>query len=524
MGFELTAWTKANRFWLNFAKSICFLRLGLAFVKTSFAQQAIKFRAKAQNSIALGLMVALLSGCSFAPDYTRPELQLPSRFVSTEQEKITFADSPWWNFFNDPVLKDLIAQALDHNKDLLISASRIEQARAQLGIVRSDQFPQVSISGSATRQDLSDNAIGFATNINNNYGIGADLSYQLDFWGKYRNATAAARYQLLATEQGYMNLRISLLSEVARAYFIILDFQNQKAIALGTLKNRKDATGVIKARFQEGILPELDFNQAEIEEADAALTVITADRNIKLARNALAILIGKTELVDSQGNKLEFKLPETAVNFSKDQDFVFLASTLQQRPDVQAAEFQAKAALADVGVAKADQLPNFNILGSIGFASTKGHNLFERPSMTWDIGGQFLGPLIDFGRSESNIEFTEAAAKETLLNYENTVLRASREVEDAIIEIISYNDENVQRNLQVAAAQNASRLSRERYYNGFTSYLEVLDIERSLFSAELASSNTRQKYFSAIVKLYQALGGGWGKSETPEPALKVKIE
>lgn len=466
----------------------------------------------------------LISGCSFAPDYVRPELKLPAKFIESEQQKITFADSPWWNFFNDPVLKDLIAQTLDNNRDLLIAASRVEQARAQLGIVDSDLYPRLDVSGLASRQNLSDRQFGFNTAIIDNVGLLTDLSYQLDFWGKYRNASDSAKYQLLATEQGMLNLRISLLSETARAYFLILDLQNQREIAQRTLANRKDATKVIKARFEEGILPELDFNQAQIEEADAVLTYISADRQMNLARNALAILLGKTELVDVNGNRIEFVLPNSAINYKQDQDFIFNASVIQQRPDVLSAELLARAALADVGVARADQLPNFNITGSVGYIGSSGGDLFEKPSLTWDIAGQFLGPLIDFGKSESNIELAEARAKESLLNYENTVLKAIREIEDSIVEIKSFQKENEQRNLQVTAAANASRLSRARYYNGFTSYLEVLDIERSLFSAELAASNTRQQYFSSIVKLYQALGAGWGKSDIIEPALRVKVE
>jgi multidrug efflux system outer membrane protein len=472
------------------------------------------------------IIILTLSACSFAPDYFRPEVELPKRFVSEEQQLQTFADSPWWNFFSDPVLKGLIAEALEGNKDALIAASRIEQARAQLGIIDADLYPRIDIAGSATRQDPSDAQFGnlFGSEIVNTVGLSAELSYQLDFWGRYRNLSKAAQYQLLSTEQGLITLKVSLLSQVARAYFTVLDFENQKEVGRRTLDNRKEATKVIKARFEEGILPELDFNQAQIEEADAAVVMIAAERGSALARNALATLLGKTSLVDTQGKPRQFPLPNTVVNFPDDQEFLFSISTLQNRPDVLATENLARAALAQVGVAKADRLPNISLLGSVGYIGTDSGQLFEKPAFTWDIGGQLLGPLIDFGKARSGVELAVAQAQETLLAYENSLILAAKETEDSIVELKSYKLENEQRNLQVKAAINASSLSRARYFNGFTSYLEVLDIERSLFQAELSASSTLRLYYSSIVRLYEALGGGWVKAVEQSKEMKIKVD
>lgn len=480
-------------------------------------QNSITQRNQMKSRFPLFVLLGLsATGCSLVPEFQRPEMELAPRYIEESALEDSFANLAWWNVFKDPTLQDVIRLALAENRDIKLAAARMEEVRAILGFTRADQFPRVMGSGAGSRFDPSDQKNENANGPRNNFRIGADLSFEIDFWGRLSGATEAARAELLASQEAYRFVTISLISQVASTYFTISDLDTRLAIAKRTFENRAGATGVIQARFDKGEVAEIDLNQAQIEEADAAITAAATERELRTAQNALRVLLGNSS----------YSIPRPAPLMTDDLPAsipaVFPAELLNRRPDLLSAEASAKSKVALIGVAKAERLPIFSLLGAIGFGSNKSHDLLTKNALMWNIGGQFIGPIIDFGKAKSKVEIAEAQAKQALLTYEQTVLQAVQEVEDALVEVRTYRVENAERNAQVKASSNAATLSRARYNDGFTSYLEVLDVERSLFDAELGASNTKQLYLNSIVKLYRSLGGGW--SNTPETAGPLLVE
>lgn len=456
-------------------------------------------------------LLVILPGCILGPEYSRPNLQIPENYSGIEESQDSIANLGWWEFFRDDQLKSLIEIALQENRDLQIAVARIEEARALLGFSRADQFPRLDGSGNARRTDPSEEAVNFAAEPRNDFGLFGDLTFEVDIWGKLRRATEAQRAQLLGTEYARRAVTIALLSDVATAYIRLIGLDDRYTISKETYNNRKGATAIIGARFEKGIIPELDLNQAQIEEADAAVAMSLLEREIRQTENALSVLLGRMPFRIPRSSALarQEALPSTPSAFP--------AELLERRPDLLAAEETVKAAVARIGVAEAERLPSINLLGFIGLQSRDVSDLLTRDAFTWGIGADALGPLIDFGKGASAVEVREAQALQAYKNYEQSVLRAVQEVEDALIAIRTFKEELGFRTFQVDAARNAARLSRARYDEGVTSYLEVLDIERSLFQAELGASLNRQNYLNAITQLYKALGGGWQENKTASP-------
>lgn len=447
----------------------------------------------------------LLSGCMIGPDYVQPEYNLPAQYVEPFNRE-NVANIQWWELLNDPVLQNYIRVALVQNKDLRVAATRIDAARALLGQARADQLPRIDGSGNAQRGDTGDRISELKQGPTDSYGLFADLAFDIDLWGKLRRATEAQQAQLFASEYGYRAVTISLVAQVASTYFQILGFENRLGISQRTLENRKGATKIIQARFDQGVIPELDLNQAQIEEADAAIAIYTIERNLRLAQNALSLLLGNAPFPVISGKPLV----EQKIN--SDIPTGFPAALLERRPDILAATEAAKSAVSLVGVAEAEQLPSFSLLGFIGFQSNNTGTLLSRSAFSWNIGGNFIGPILDWGKAAYGVDFAQANAHAAYLQLEQTVNSAVKDVDDSLVAIRTYKEEQTSREYQVSAAKNAAKLSRARYDDGVSSYLEVLDIERSLFQAELGASDALQNYFISVVQLYKALGGGWDEA------------
>jgi len=463
----------------------------------------------------------VVSGCSLGPDYTRPDFAMPEAYldqVSADGSGLakpeSIANLHWWEFFKDPVLHRLMTVAITENRDLQTAYYRIVESRATLGFTRADQFPRIDLSGNASRQESSDAVFASQNAVFNDFRLAGDLSFEIDLWGKLSKATEAQRAELLSTEYAYRAINISIVSEVARSYLLLRDLDARLEIAKRTRDNRHGATELINSRFKGGIVPELDVNQAQIEENEAVVAVAALERERRQTENSLSILLGRFPHEIIRGNALTEQI------FPENLQTSFPAKLLERRPDVAAAEEFARAQYARVGVAEAQRLPSLSLLGFVGLNSEDTSDFVGSDAFTWGIGGGLLGPLVDFGKSKSRVEIAKARAQQALKDYEQTVLQAVREVEDALIAIKTFKAEYEARKLQLVAAKNATRLSRARYDDGVVQYLEVLDTERSLFSAELTASSTYQRYLSAIVSLYKALGGGW----TPEAeTLSVEI-
>jgi multidrug efflux system outer membrane protein len=463
--------------------------------------------------VAGASVVTMLSGCLVKPDYSRPGVltEAPYREAPVTQE--TIADLPWWEVFNDSNLQSLIKTALEENRDLKVAMARIDEARGLLGVARPDQFPRLDLTGDASRLDRSDASL-FPTPPTNEYSLGGKLSFEVDIWGRYASATEAQRAQLLSTEYALRAVTLSLVAQVAASYLQLQNIDRQIAISKRTLDNRHDATTLNQQRFSGGYVGLLDVNQAQIQEEEARAALIALQRQLRVTENALSVLLGHAPhaIVRSEMSKNPIALIKLPAGVP--------AMLLERRPDVRAAEESARGAVMRIGIARAQQYPALNLTGLLGLNAAENRNLFSADAQTWSIGAGIFGPLIDLGKSWSRVDSAEAQAAQALESYENTVLQAVRDVDDALVSVETYKKEHAARTAQVKAGKSGSMLSRRRYMDGVTSYLEVLETERSLFQAELAHSGTLERYLFSVVQLYRSLGGGWLAKPTAKPTAK----
>jgi multidrug efflux system outer membrane protein len=453
--------------------------------------------------IILLLVISSLAACSLSPDFKRPKVAIPKQYLDHSQEiksKQSWELQAWGDVFSDPILRRHISEALDQNLDLKVALERVAEAWALLGFTRADRFPRLDLQGSVARVGSSENA-AFNQGTFNSFALGGLLSYQLDLWGRYADATKAQRAQLVASELDYQTAYITLISTVAESYFTLLDVDRRLEISKQTYKNRQAATETLRQRYKGGIIPLLDVNQAETQEFIALAEIARLQREQRQIENALSVLLGKApQDISRTQNVLQFSTDKFALSAP--------LSLLQRRPDVMAAEERLKAAELQIGVARSQRLPNISIASFFGLESESGSDLFEGRSRSWNLGADLFGPIIDFGKARSRVEAERARARQAEQVYRQTVLLALREVEDALISVSTYQQEKAARDAQAEAARSATKLSRARYEEGLSPYLEVLDIERSLFQAELAASEAQASKERSIAKLFRALGGG----------------
>jgi multidrug efflux system outer membrane protein len=459
----------------------------------------------------LVLCAVLFCGCALGPDYERPELDVPEGYIQPVDQGESFANLPWWDVFDDPNLEMLIRIALEENQDLRIAVARIEEFRGLLGITRADQFPQVDVAGSGVRNEPSENSFpgslpGLGDQVAETYRLSADVFFELDIFGRLRRSTESARAQLLAVEENQRAVTISLVAAVASTYMTLRDLDQQLEISRRTAATRARSLAIIEARFEKGTVARIDVNQAEIQLTIAEAAVAAAERQVVQTENRLSTLLGRKPGEILRGTSLREQ------SFPPSIPTGLPAELLQRRPDVRASEAELAAQTALIGVAEALRWPTMTLTGSLGLESNELSMLTDSGSDFWTVGVGLAAPLFNAGRNRSRVDVERARTEQALLSYEQTVIRAFREVEDALVAIRTYRDEHAARLRQVESARSASALSQARYDGGVTSFLEVLDTERSLFNAELAESQTLRLYFNSIIELYKALGGGW----TPE--------
>jgi multidrug efflux system outer membrane protein len=454
------------------------------------------------SRIATFTTVLLLSACAMGPDYERPEVPVPAEFDEQVMPGLSIANLKWWELFHDEDLTVLVETALADNNELAIAIARIEEARAALGFVRADQFPNLDAGAGAGRGNTA-TGVGVPGNINDAFILSANLSFELDLWGKLRRSNEAARAELLATVEARNVVTITLIADVASIYLLLLDLDNRVEIAQHTMETRKDSLDIIQARFDKGVVPLIDVNQAEIELEDAVAELAALQRQNQQAENLLSVLLGRNPgpILRQREKKEPLFAPDIPAGLPSE--------LLERRPDVRQASQQLAAQTARIGVAEALRFPSLSLTGSLGLASTDLDDFISSDNKVWGISADLLGPVFDAGRGKSRVEAERARTEQLLNNYQLTVLRAFQEVEDSLIDIRTYRDEALARERQVTSARSASGLSRARYDGGVTSFLEVLESERSLFRAELLASSTRREQLVSIVTLYKALGGGW---------------
>lgn len=452
------------------------------------------------------VLLLILASC-VGPKYVEPDTKVDDQYSKYQYDTLdnnvdTVLNIEWWSLFNDDQLNKLIKTALSDNRDILMAAQRVEQARALLGFTNADRYPSFNYSAGATRGNFAGQSVPLTSNFYGN----ASLSWELDFWGKYRAASESARASLAASDYGMRSIQMSMISSVAKTYFILLDLQKRLEISRKTLGSRDSAVQIIQQRFDAGIVPEIDLNQAQINQAQALGAVPLYKRQIAIAKNALAVLVGKTQLNEN------FTTDITDVEIQKDIPYGLPSQLLQRRPDILASQEAYHAQFKQINVAVAQRFPSISITGLLGGASNELSSI-TTAGLAWNAGAGLLGPVFNFGKNKRRVEVERAKAQEAFYGYENTVLNSFREVENALISVQTLKEELNAVQMQATAAMNAERLSKMRYDKGVTSYLEVLDNQRTSFNAQLQLSKTKQQLINSYISLYKALGGGWLSEE-----------
>jgi multidrug efflux system outer membrane protein len=455
--------------------------------------------------IATALM--LLTGCTVGPNYKRPTIAAPDAYRglapdAAPQTAASFGDEKWWTVFDDQQLQALIRKAIVQNYDVRIAATRVLQAQAQLGIIRADQFPAVYGGAAADSTRIPQTKLLGATNTSSNL-VNLSLSWELDFWGKYRRATESARASLLATEWGQKAVIWSLVSNVASAYFQLLELDSEMEISRRTLTSRKESLRLVELRQNGGTVSMLDVRQSEQLVDTAAANIPSLEREIEQQENLISILLGDNPEPITRGKPLiENHFPPVV-------PAGLPSSLLERRPDLQSAEQQLVAANAQIGVAKAAYFPDISLTAIAGYQSTALTSLFTGPAGFWNFGGQLAQPIFTAGKLRSNVRLTEAQQQEGVLFYQQSIQQAFREVSDSLVGYRKDQEYREQEALLTAAAKDAVRLANLQYSGGVTSYLEVLDSDTRYFNAEIALAQAQLSERLALVQLYNALGGGW---------------
>ncbi len=468
---------------------------------------------KALSILLLGLIV-YLSGCKLGPNFQRPEYAGPANFRFDSITTDTIVNLRWWELFNDPVLDTLIMQALENNKDVMLAAARVDAAAANLGYTKADQWPSFGFNvGAGTGNSV--NGVATLPNVSDNFFAFPQMDWEIGFWGKYRRLNESARANLLASEYGLRTVQISLITAVASTYFSLLDNLAKLAISRRTLAARDSSTNIIQARFDYGVVPEIDLNQAQIQQAISAAAVPIYKRAIAFNESTLSILLGGYPDAVPIGVKLidQVEPPEIPNGLP--------SQLLTRRPDVMQAEAEYAAQNARIGAAQAMRWPSLSLTGLLGVATTD-LSALGTAGLGWSASGVLFGPLFQFGKNKRRVEIEKANTEATLRIYEGVALQAFKEVEDALISITTLREELAAQQRRYNAAINAEYLSAERYDKGQTSYLEVLESQRQSFDAQLSYSQTRRDLLGAHVGLYKALGGGWLSPEEEQAFIQAQ--
>jgi len=458
---------------------------------------------------ASAVLCLVLAGCTLGPDYRRPTVPAPAawRDRTPTVDATSLADLTWWELFQDEELRDLIRTGIEANKDLRIAVTRVDQARAQVGITRAAQFPQVDGNASFSRQRISE--VGTvplpagAPVVTNDFVATVDAAFELDIWGRLRRASEAARAELLASEATRYAVVMTLVSDIATAYLQLRELDLELEITRRTVTARQQSLGIVRDRFEGGLTSALDLRQAETDLASTAALIPDLERQITQTENQLSILLGRNPGRISRGR------PLSGQTFPPTVPAGLPSALLERRPDIRQAEETLVAAHARIGVAKAAFFPRIILTGFLGVESVALSDLFTGPSRIWQFGPAVTLPIFNAGRNRANLRLTEAQQQEALVRYEQAIQQAFREVEDALVAHRKAREGLAEQDTAVRASREALSIAELRYTSGLTSYLNVLDAQRTLLAAELAQSRTLRAQLVAVVQVYKALGGGW---------------
>ena len=460
-------------------------------------------------------------GCTVGPNYKRPKVDVPVTYRAAVPQDTTQAqqdssqqasqpaeqslgDQKWWEVFQDPQLQELIRTAIQNNYDVRIAAARILEAQAQLGITRADQLPTVSAGASAENDRFSAKQKVYPPGEETSLiQANASFAWELDFWGKYRRATEAARANLLATEWARRAVINTLVSDVAAAYFQLRAYDLQLEISRRTLATRQESLQLTQTLSNGGAGTMLDVRQAEQLVATAAESIPDFERRIEQQENFISTLLGKNPGPVARGMKLTEQphVPEIPAGIP--------STLLERRPDIRVVEGQLMAANALIGVARAAYFPQISLTALSGFQSSALSNLFTGPAGFWSFGGSLAQPIFAGGRIKSGVRLSKARKEELVLTYQQTIQQAFRGVSDSLVEYQKDREFRMHQEELVFAAKDAAQLSELRYQGGAASYLEVLTNETNAFNAELGLTQAQLNELLGLVDIYRNLGGGW---------------
>jgi len=454
----------------------------------------------------LPLIVAALAGCTLGPDYKRPQVAAPGAFQYEPKDAAATADTLWWQQFQDPVLDQLIAEALKHNTNIQIAAANVEQAAAVLTQTRSQLFPQVGYGIGAQRERTVEPA--FAAQIPNYpnpasaYQAALQASWEIDLWGRIRRQSEAAYANVLATDEARRGVILTLVANVANGYLQLRGLDAQLDVAKKTLQTYKESVDLFTLQFQYGQVSMMNVAQAQSQYETAAAQIPLIEQQIAQTQNSLAVLIGRDPGPILRGKSVyELQLPQVPQGVP--------SQLLERRPDLNQAEQQLIAANAQIGAAKALYFPTISLTGAYGNASADLSKLFTGPAKVWSYAGSVVGPIFSFGAVSGQVMQAEAAQNAALLNYQLAIRNAFADVDNALVANSKLQEQLDAQVKLVAALQQYSDLARMQYDGGYTSYSTVLQAEQALFPAQLNLASIRAQVFASAVNIYKAMGGGW---------------
>ncbi len=467
--------------------------------------------------IVIGLIGSMaISSCKVGPNFEKTEVASSPTFRYDSIQADTVVNLRWWELFNNAELDSLIIIGLQENKDVLTAASRVQQAMINVGFTKADMYPGFGVSAQANLgnivggQPLSGDA--------GVYVAGVTMNWEIDFWGKYRRATEAAKANFVASDYAKRAIQVGVITAITQTYFQLLDFKWRLEIAQSTVVSRQRGLDIISDKFEHGVVPQIDLNQAQIQLSIAEASMPLYQRQVAITETSLAILLGRNPYSILNNSTLEDQ------DFPSDIPPGIPSTLLQRRPDILAAENRFHAETANVGVAEAQRFPSISLTGLIGGAATQQLSSAATGGLAWSASAGLIGPLVNWGKNKKRAEIQREVALQSAYAYENTIIQAFKEVEDALVTINTTKTELSARKRQVDAAISARDLSLDRYNGGVTSYLEVIENDRSAFEAELQYSQVRQQLLNSYILLYKALGGGWMTAQEEQAAQDTSAQ
>jgi len=460
---------------------------------------------------AIVALAALLSSCTVGPDYRRPPVETPPAYRFSQATAQAVADTGWWQGFDDPVLSSLVDEALRNNLDVQIAAARVDAFLGAYVTTRSALFPQVAISPAfpvqAARQRGSRISTpqvvpGSVTTEYSTYQAGLTASWEIDLWGKVRRRTEAARADVWANEEARRGIVLSVAANAAAGYVALRDLDRRLQIAHETERSRFDSLELFRKRFAGGVISQLELAQVTSEYEAAVAAIPNYEAQIARQETALSLLLGRNPGAIARGKAIDELTPIPI-------PAGLPSELLDRRPDVREAEQQLISANAQIGAAKALYFPSISLTGAFGAVSTALGDLFTGPARTWSFAAGLTAPIFNAGAIAGQVQQAEAGQRLALANYDKTVQAAFGDVEDALIVTQKSREILAAQQRQVTALADYRRLARLRYDNGYTSYIEVLDAERSLFEAQIAYTQQQDVVLTSLIGIYKAMGGGW---------------